>query len=509
MKPSDLRAGSMIDDAAPIETGVPGLDEILRGGYSSSRAHLIEGRPGSGKTTLGLQFLLDGMRRGECCLYITLSESKRELLSVAERHGWSLDDLNIYELIPPELSLDPKQQQSLVHTSNLELGETVQMALAEVERVKPTRVVFDSLSEIRLLSQGSLRYRRQVLALKSFFLLNNATVLMLDDLTSEQDDLNLHSISHAVIRLEQLAPLYGSERRRIRVIKMRGTDFRGGFHDFVIKRGGVRLFPRLVASDHHSPFHLEPITTGVAELDVLLGGGLDRGTSTLIVGPSGAGKSTMALGCINAALGRGETVLMISFDETNKVLLKRAAGIGIDLSSHIEAGRLHIEQVDPADLSPGELSGRVRDAVERQNARLVIIDSLTGYMHAMPEEQFVVLQMHEMLTYLNQQGVVTILVLAQHGMVGQMATPIDMTYVSDTVLLLRFFEARGRLRRAVSVIKKRTGAHEDAIRELRIDSRGLRVGAPLDNFRGVLTGVPTYEGEGAALLKEREVDGAR
>jgi circadian clock protein KaiC len=502
-------AFSAEDDASPIATGVPGLDDILAGGYASSRAHLVEGRPGSGKTTLGLQFLLDGLRQGESGLYITLSESKRELLSVAHRHGWSLDGLHIYELIPPELSLDPKQQQSLVHTSDLELGETVQMALAEVERVKPQRVVFDSLSEVRLLSQGSLRYRRQVLALKSFFLLNNSTVLMLDDLTSEHDDLNLHSISHAVIRLEQLAPIYGSERRRLRVIKMRGTSFRGGYHDFIIKKGGLHLFPRLVASDHYTDFAVEPITTGVKELDTLVGGGLDRGTSTLIVGPSGAGKSTMALGCIDAALKRGETVLMVSFDETMSVLLKRAAGLGFDLMEHVRSGRLFIEQIDPADLSPGELSGRIRAAVERQRAGLVVIDSLTGYIHAMPEEQFVVLQMHEMLTYLNQQGVVTILILAQHGMVGTMATPIDMTYVSDTVLLLRFFEAGGRIRRAVSVIKKRTGPHEDTIRELRIDSQGVRVGEPLQDFRGVLTGVPTYEGERAALLKDRAIDGVR
>jgi circadian clock protein KaiC len=494
------------DDAAPITTGVPGLDDILTGGYASNRSHLLEGRPGCGKTTMGMQFLLDGMRRGECCLYITLSESRRELLSVAQRHGWSLDGVNIYELIPPELSLDPKQQQSLVHTSDLELGETVQMALAEVERVKPKRIVFDSLSEIRLLSQGSLRYRRQVLALKSFFLLNNATVLMLDDLTSEADDLNLHSISHAVIRLEQLAPVFGSERRRMRVIKMRGTHFRGGYHDFVIKRGGAQVFPRLVASHHHSEFDVVPITTGVAELDSLLGGGFDRGTATLIIGPAGAGKSTMALGCVDAALGRRESVLMISFDETKGVLLKRAGGVGVDLGKHEKAGHLHIEQIDPADVSPGQLSERIKEAVERQGARVVVIDSLTGYLHAMPEEQFVILQMHEMLTYLNQQGVVTILILAQHGMVGRMEAPVDLTYVSDTVLLLRFFESQGRIRRAVSVIKKRTGAHEDSIRELRIDSGGLRVGDPLTNFRGVLSGVPIYEGERAALLKDRTVD---
>src|SRR5215218_2945878 len=409
------------EDAVAIATGVPGLDDILAGGYASNRVHLVEGRPGSGKTTLGLQFLLDGLRQGERCLYITLSESKRELLSAADRHGWSLDGLEIYELVPPELSLDPKQQQSLVYSSDLELGETVNMVLAEVERVRPSRMVFDSLSEIRLLSQGSLRYRRQVLALKHFFLLHNATVLLLDDLTAHEDDLNLHSLSHAIIHLEQLAPAYGAERRRIRVIKMRGVHFRGGYHDFVIRRGGVQVFPRLVAAEHHRDFREQPFTSGVAELDTQLGGGLDPGTSTLFIGPSGSGKSSLALGYVYTALNRGERALMVSFDETRHVLLKRAAGIGMDLSPHVEGGRLRLEQIDPADLSPGEFSGKVRDAVENGGARVVVIDSLSGYLNAMPDEQFMILQMHELLTYLNQQGVVTILILAQSGMVGQVA----------------------------------------------------------------------------------------
>lgn len=496
-------------DAAPIPTGVPGLDEILHGGYAAQRAHLIEGRPGSGKTTLGLQFLLDGLNRGEKGLYITLSESRRELLSVAERHGWSLDGVEIYELVPPELSLDSEQQQTLIHSSDLELGETVRMALAEIERVNPVRVVFDSLSEIRLLSQGSLRYRRQVLALKSYFLLNNATVLMLDDLSSEDDDFNLHSISHAVLRLEQVTPTYGAGRRRLHIIKMRGTPYESGYHDFVLKRGGVRIFPRLVAADHHAEFEPGTVACGVPELDAVLGGGLDRGTTNLIIGPSGAGKSTLALGYLMAALDQGEHGLIISFDETAGILQRRANGIGFAIGPHIESGRLRIEQMDPADVSAGDFAGRIRDAVETDRARVVVIDSLTGYMSAMSGQPHLVLQMHEMTTYLNQQGVVTILVLAQHGMVGRMEAPVDLTYVSDTVVMLRFFEAGGHVRRALSVLKKRTGPHEDTIREFRIDSQGLRVGAVLKDFRGVLTGVPTFEGKRADLLDDRPASSAQ
>jgi circadian clock protein KaiC len=491
------------DDAAPVPTGVSGLDDILVGGYASNRAHLVEGRPGSGKTTLGLQFLLDGVRRNERCLYITLSESKRELLSVAHRHGWSLDGIEVYELIPPELSLDPKQQQSLLYSSDLELGETVHMVLAEVERVKPQRLVFDSLSEIRLLSQSALRYRRQVLALKNFFLLHDTTALLLDDLTAEQEDLNLHSVSHAVIRLDQLAPLYGSERRRLRVIKMRGTPFRGGYHDFVIRRGGLQVFPRLVAADHHREFQREPASSGIAELDALLGGGLEPGTSTLVIGPSGVGKSSLALAFVFEALTRGERALMVSFDEAKHVLLKRAASIGMNVAPFVEAGSLQVEQVDPADLSPGEFASRVHNAVETEGARVVVVDSLSGYLNAMPEEQFMLLQMHELLTYLNQQGVITILILAQSGMVGQMVSPIDLTYLSDTVALLRFFEAGGKIHRSIAAIKKRTGWHENTIRELSIDAHGLRVGEPLEQFRGVLTGVPAFEGGGSSLFGAR------
>ncbi len=487
------------DDASPISSGVQGLDYILRGGYAKFRSHLIEGRPGSGKTTLGLQFLIEGVSLGEKCLYITLSESKRELLSVANKHGWNLDGIVILELVPPELSLDPSQLQTLVHSSDLELGETVHAALAEVERLKPDRVVFDSLSEIRLLSQGSLRYRRQVLALKSFFLLNRATVLLLDDLTAEHDDLNLHSISHAVIRMEQLVPVYGGERRRLRVIKMRGVQIRGGFHDFVIRPGGVTVFPRLVAAEHEAADIGTPAFSG-SSIDELIGGGLDRGTSTLLIGPSGVGKSTIACSYCHAALIREEQVLVLLFDETKRIFLARAAGLGMDLQPFANDGTLQLEQIDPAELSPGELSLRIQAAVERQNARIVVIDSLTGYLNAMSEEQQLVLQMHEILTYLNQKAVVTILLLANHGLIGQMAAPVDMTYLCDAVMLLRFFESGGRVRRAISVLKKRVGPHEDTIREFRVSSEGIAVGEPLDQFRGILTGVPHFEGKSTDLL---------
>lgn len=491
-------------DASPVPSGVDGLDYVLRGGYAKFRAHLIEGRPGSGKTTVGLQFLVAGAEAGEKCLYITLSESKRELLSVAQRHGMKLDGIEILELVPPELSLDPSQLQTLVHSSDLELGETVQTALAEIGRLKPNRVVFDSLSEIRLLSQGSLRYRRQVLALKSFFLLNDVTVLLLDDLTAEHDDLNLHSISHGVIRMEQLAPVYGSERRRLRVIKMRGVEIRGGYHDFVIRPGGISVFPRLVAGEHDEGEHGEPALSRTA-VDTLLGGGLSRGTGTLLMGPSGVGKSTIATTFCHAALMRGETVLVLLFDETKRIFLARAAGLGLDLQSFVESGLLLLEKVEPAELSPGELSSRIQAAVDEASARLVVIDSLTGYLNAMAEEQHLVLQMHEILTYLNQKGIVTILLLANHGLLGPMAAPVDMTYLCDSVMLLRFFEAGGRLRRAMSVVKKRVGPHEDTIREFKITPDGLVVGEPLKQFQGILTGVPSFQGKQADLLEDQSV----
>lgn len=489
-----------------IPTGVAALDDILAGGWARSRVHLIEGRPGSGKTTLALQFLMAARDRGEPTLYITLSEGRDELIQAAATHGWSLDGVGIYELVPPELSLDPSFEQSVVYSSDLELGETVKLVTSAVEESHATCVVFDSLSDIRLLAGGSLRYRRQVLALKHFFNRHGCTTVFVDDLTEAMDDANLHSLVHGVVRLEALTIAYGAERRRLQVFKMRGRAFRGGFHDYVIRTGGLDIFPRLVAAEHNDGFvDAGPAPSGVPEIDRMLGGGLDRGTSSLILGPAGSGKSTLALQYAVAALKRGERVLSISFDETRRNFFKRARGLGLDLDRYGDL--FEFQQVDPAELSPGELASIVRRCVEDKGARMVVLDSLSGYQNAMPEEQFMLLQMHEMLTYLNQQGVLTILVLAQHGLVGQMQSPVDLTYLSDTVLLLRFFEAGGELKRAISVLKKRTGGHEASIREYRIDTSGIRVGEPLRQFTGVLTGVPRFAGRDADLMRSQDATG--
>lgn len=492
-----------LEDDRPVPSGISGLDEILVGGFSRGSVHLIEGSPGTGKTTLGLQFLLDGRERGERCLYVTLSETKRELMRSARTHGWSLDGIEIFELVPPELTLDPEQEQTLVYASDLELGETVAIVRKEVERVKPDRVIFDSVSEIRLLSQGSLRYRRQVLALKNFLSMQNCTTLFLDDLTQQAEETSLHSMVHGVVRLHQTALQFGGDRRRLQIAKLRGREYKGGFHDFVIRKGGLRVFPRLIAAEHDTDRGSTPaVTTGIAELDELLGGGLSRGTSTLIMGPSGTGKSSLTLQVVAAAVDRGERVLMVSFDETRRVLLSRAQGLSIDLEAAAMGGLLALEHVDPAELSPGEMMGMIRRHVEA-GAQMVVLDSLTGYQNAMPEESHLILHMHELLSYLGQKGVVTLLVLAQHGLVGPMQSPVDLTYISDTVLLLRFFEAGGRIRRALSVMKKRTGPHEETIREFRISSEGLRVGPALEQFHGVLTGVPAFSGPTSTLLEPK------
>lgn len=483
------------------KTGIAGLDDVLGGGLARGRVFLLEGSPGTGKTTVATQFLNAGAAAGERSLYITLSETEDELRSSAASHGWSLDGIDLFELVPPENLLDETQQQSLLYSSDLELGETTKRIFEAFERIKPDRVVLDSLSEIRLLAQSSLRYRRQILALKHYFAHQHATVLMLDDLTTETNDKTVHSVAHGVVRLEELSPDYGAERRRLRVVKYRGRRFRGGFHDFAIETGGVRVFPRLVSAEHKTSFERDVLKTESVELDALLGGGVDRGSSVLILGPAGTGKSLLALTFIASAVKRGEHAAMFVFDEELGLLFQRAKGLGIDMPAMIDADQLIIEQVDAAELAPGELSERVRHCVESNGVRTVVIDSINGFQAAMPGEHALVLHMHELLQYLNRQGATTFLTVAQHGLVGEMESPVDVTYLADTVILLRYFEAAGRVRRAVSVIKKRTGAHEDTIREYRIDHRGITLGSPLANFQGVLRGVPTLVGKGPALLE--------
>jgi len=478
---------------------VPGLDDITVGGLTRGRLYLLEGSPGTGKTTIATQFLMAGAAAGEATLYITLSETEDELRAGAQSHGWNLEGVEIFELVPPDSLLDEDQQQSLLYSSDLELGETTKRIFDAFKQMKPHRVVLDSVSEIRLLAQSSLRYRRQILALKHFFSRSGATVLMLDDLTNEAADQTMHSIAHGVIRLEELSPEYGGERRRLRVIKYRGQRYRGGFHDFVIDTGGVRVFPRLVAAEHRQEFKRDVLETDSRELNALLGGGVERGSSILIIGPAGTGKSLLALTFIAGAIKRGERAAMFVFDEELGLLFERAKGLGIDLQNMVDRDQLIIEQIDAAELTPGELSERVRRCVEVNEARTVVIDSLNGYQAAMPEERALILHMHEMLQYLNRQGVSTFLTVAQHGLVGDMQSPVDVTYLADTVILLRYFEALGRVRRAISVIKKRTGAHEDTIREYRIDQRGISLGEPLTGFQGVLRGVPELIDKNARL----------
>jgi circadian clock protein KaiC len=485
------------------ESGVPGLDDVLSGGFTRGSLFLVEGNPGTGKTTLGLRFLLEGQKAGERSLYITLSETKEELAAGAASHGWTLGEtIEVFELQPPESLLDPDQQQSLLYSSDIELGETIARVFDVVERVKPVRIVLDSLSEIRLLAQSSLRYRRQLLAIKHYFARRDTTVLALDDLTTDALDKTAHSIAHGVIRLEELTPNYGAERRRMRVMKYRGQAFRGGYHDFTIKRGGVEIFPRLVSSEHHTNFVPAVLTSGNTQLDKLLGGGLEGGSSTVVLGPAGTGKSLLGLHFAAAAASHGHKAALFVFDEELGLLFRRAKGMGIDLEAMQKKGDLYIEQVDAAELSPGEFAHRVQMSVFKNNVRTVIIDSLNGYQSAMPEEHSLMLHMHELLQFLNRQGCATFLTVAQHGLVGDMKAPVDVTYLADTVILLRYFEAAGRVRRAISVIKKRTGPHEDTIRELRISGRGMILGEPLQDFQGVLRGVPTYAGKSQPLLHD-------
>lgn len=487
--------------SAKAATGIEGLDDVLSGGLSRGHVFLLEGEPGTGKTTVALHFLLAGAQAGERSLYITLSETERELRQGAASHGWTLDEnIHIFELTPPESLLNADQQQSLLYSSDLELGEATRQIFEVVERVKPTRVVLDSLSEIRLLAQSSLRYRRQILAIKHYFVRYDATVLLLDDLTTESLDKTVHSVAHGVIRLEELTPNYGAERRRLRVVKYRGQKYRGGYHDFTIMSDGLHVFPRLVAAEHRGQYLRQQLSSGIGELDALLGGGIETGSSTLILGPAGTGKSLISLIFAAAAVRRGEKAALFIFDEELGLLFERMKHIGIDMHELQQTGNLLIEQVDAAELSPGEFSHRVRRCVSDGNIKTVVIDSINGYQAAMPEENALVLHMHELLLYLNRKGAATFMTVAQHGLVGDMQAPVDITYLADTVILLRYFEALGKVRRAVSIIKKRTGSHESTIREYRIGRQGMTIGEPLEAFQGVLRGVPTYMGADNPLL---------
>ena len=492
--------------ATTVSTGVAGLDDVLGGGLTPERLYLIEGTPGTGKTTLGLGFLLAGAAAGQKGLYVTLAETEVELHAVAATHGWSLDPITLFEMVPAD-GLGDDQEQTLLHPSEVELGETVRAIMAKVDDVRPARVVIDSLSELRLLAQSPVRYRRQILALKHFFSTRQCTVLVLDDKSTTGQDLQLHSIAHGVIALEQTLSGFGAQRRRLHVVKMRGVRFRGGYHDFEIERGGLNVYPRLVAAEHAAVPEMVFVSTGSAAFDTLLGGGLVRGTATLLTGPAGVGKTTTTVQAMVAALERGDRAAYFLFDERAPTLLARSKSLGMDLQPFIDDGRLALRAIDPAELSPGEFAATVRKAVEHDAARLIVIDSLNAYLQSMPSERFLVLQMHELLTYLGQRGVISLLVLGMHGILGDVRADVDLSYLADTVVQLRYFEAFGAVRQAVSVIKTRTARHERTIREFRIDDDGIQFGEPLTAFNGVLTGTPRFAGGSDALLTERDTTG--
>ncbi|WP_013591546.1 ATPase domain-containing protein [Paraburkholderia phenoliruptrix] len=481
-----------------LRSGIDGIDDVLGGGFTPHRMYLVEGAPGTGKTTLALQFLLKGVEEGQTGLYITLSETRSELISVADSHGWDLSQFHILELLSDE-GLDPQFEQSVLHPAEVELGETVRNVIRQVDEIKPARIVLDSLSELRLLSQNALRYRRQILALKRYFATRACTVLLLDDNTSDPSDIQLHSIAHGVITLDNLVHDYGGNRRRVRIAKMRGIKFREGYHDFSLDTGGIKVYPRLVAAEHHAEFDTALMSTGTPGLDVLLGGGLIPGTNALIVGPSGVGKTTTVVSCLIAALQRGERCVYYVFDETLVTLIARCATVGMNLQPYVDSGLLTLRQIDPAEISPGEFATDVRVSVEQRGVRYVAIDSLNAYLQAMPGERYLLLQMHELLGYLNQQGIITMLVLGQHGIIGEVQSDIDISYLSDVVILFRYFEHHGEVLTAVTAVKSRANAHERSIRQFRLTETGVEVGEALRDFEGVLSGLPAYRGSTALL----------
>jgi circadian clock protein KaiC len=479
-----------------IKTGIAGLDDILNGGLPQGHLYLVEGDPGTGKTTLALQFLLEGIRDGESVIYVTLSESRLELEQVIRSHGWDAGSLQIFEMVPPEDDLSAEAQYTVFHPSEVELADTITAILEQVDATKPQRVVFDSLSELRMLARDPLKYRRQILAMKRHFAGRNCTVLLLDDRTAEgSHDLQLQSIAHGVVMMQSLERDFGIKRRRVEIRKLRGSSYREGFHDYTIETGGIFIYPRLIASEHKPGFERKSVPSGLRELDDLFGGGIDTGTSTLFIGPAGCGKSTVALRYAVSSAKRGEKAVIFTFDEAYATLIERAKGLGMETAPLLENGTLEIQQIDPAEVAPGEFVARVRRMVDEDHLRVLVIDSMNGFLNAMPHEQFLAMQLHELLAYLGQQGVATILTMAQHGFIGNMQTPVDVSYLADSVLLFRYFEYSGEIRQALSVIKKRSGPHERTIRELKFGERQVMVGRPLRDFTGVLTGVPNFTGE--------------
>jgi circadian clock protein KaiC len=480
-------------------SGIEGLDDILGGGFPAGRVYLLEGEPGTGKTTIALQFVAEGLRRKEKVLYVTLSESRDELLQVAKIHGIPVDGVQMLELRPSEEELKPEGQYTVFHPAEVELNDRAQSIMAQVDGYKPDRLIIDALSEVRMLAKDPFRYRRQVLSLKEYAP-KNCTVLLLDDRTSRHAELELHSIVHGVITLERIKREYGKTRRRVEVAKLRGSAFREGFHDYLIEDGGVKVFPRLVAAEYMDSLQSRnSAPSDIRELDALVGGGLDRGTSTLLIGPAGCGKTTIALRWLTTAAERGETTAAFIFEETVQTLMGRAKGLGMNIAPLIERGHIRINHLDPAEMSPGEFVQKVRACVEEQHASMIMIDSLNGFLQAMPGEQFLALHLHELLTYLNNRGVVTLMVLAQMGMIGSaMQTPVDVSYLADNILVLRYFEAQGEVRQAISMVKKRSGEHEHSIRELRLRDGAIRVGQPLKDFQGILSGIPAVIGGNGA-----------
>ncbi len=507
LSPKTVPTSLNLPAADRASTGIDGLDYILGGGFPRNRIYLIEGHPGSGKTTLGLQFLLEGRERGEVGLCISLSENREELHLVADSHGWSIEGIELYELEKLEDQFKPETQYTVFHPGEVELSYTTNQIRRRIDQVKPSRVVIDSLSELRLLAEDPLRFRREILSIKQFLADRQCTMLLLDDVDFRSTEPQVRSIVHGVISLERVAAEYGSSRRRLSVVKMRGVKFRDGYHDFAIITGGLEVYPRLSPADEPLALRQEKFSSGIGELDLLLEGGLDRGTSTVMIGPAGCGKSTLSTLYACRAVEQGERAACYLFEESRETFLDRARGFGMKLEPHVESGRLLVQQVDPAEMSPGEFSQRVREAVVRKNTPVVIIDSLNGYLNAMPSERYLLMHMHELLSYLARQGVLTILIVAQYGLLGQaMQAPIDITYLADTVIVLRYFEAGGEVKQALSVIKKRKGSHERTIREMRFTANGIRIGRPLREFQGILTGVPVFTGNEREMLSGNEHD---